>query len=230
MSTGELPIVIPVAGADEAHRVRVEYDDGTTEDLDPILKFLGTSDYSDIRIHPPTGASTFRVVAESDGPATWRRNILDGAPAPGPNGELVDFAIAAPRVPEVTPFTDLVDDATVATAWNLAFFTPCLDQPAPHPGTVEIPDFILSDSERPGSIAFQSKNGGPFASAIGLREPVRIPLYVPGDHDESALNALDLIELQGPDTPDLTPSRNAEAPRSGWNVGPDIALPGAGGN
>lgn len=230
VSTGELPIVIPVAGADEAHRVQVEYDDGTTEDLDPILKFLGTSDYSDIRIHPPKGATAFRVVAESDGPATWRRNILDGAPAPGPNGEPVDFAIAAPRVPEVTPFTDLVDDATVATAWNLAFFTPCLDQPAPHPGTVEIPDFILSDSERPGSIAFQSKNGGPFASAIGLREPARIPLYVPGDHDESALNALDLIELQGPDMPDLTPSGNAEAPRSGWNVGPDIALPGAGGS
>ena len=227
--SGDLPIVVPVSGADAAHRVRVEYDHGKTKQLEPILKFLGTSDFSDIRVHPPAQATRFRIVAESDGPASWRRNILAGAPAPGPNGELVPFAVAAPRVPVVEPLLDVVGDATVATAWNLAFFTPCLTQPAEQSGTVEIPDYVLSDSERPGSIAFSAKNGGPFASALGLRTPVRVPIYAPGDHEESALNALDLIALTDEAPRRRVAPQQSERLRWGTTPGPAVALPGAGG-
>lgn len=227
---GAYPVVVAVAGADAGHRVRAEFDTGDAKDLEPTLKFLGATDFSDIRVRVPHGATRLRVVAESDGPATWRRNILAGAPSPGPNDELVPFAVAAPRVPVTTPLADIAADRTVATAWNLAFFTPCLRQPVESGGRVEIPELVLSDSERPGSIAFSAKNGGPFASVIGLRTPVRVPVHAAFDDSEKVINDLDLVRLDPPGgaAPPTPTWSTTEQPRSGLLVGPDVALPGAG--
>lgn len=231
--SGELPIVVGVAGMDAGHRVQVEFDDGTREDLEPNGRVLGTSNFEDIRVAAPAEATRFRVLAESDGPSTAERDLTYGAPAAGPNGQVVEFAALAPRLPQVTPLLDLAEGQTVSTAWNLAFFTPCLRQPVQRQGAVEIADYILSDAHRPGSIAYSAKNGGPFASAIGLRQPVRVPIYAHGDLDEESINELDLIRLEPSDQRRLQPEPATIADTRhnqvwGWRVGPDVAVPGAG--
>ncbi|MDO5683590.1 MAG: hypothetical protein Q4G46_12295, partial [Propionibacteriaceae bacterium] len=84
---------------------------------------------------------------------------------------------------------------TVAIAWNLAFFAPCLDSPHQGNGRVEIADYVLSDSEQPGNMSYHSRSGGPFAGVLGLTEPSRVPLYATSDYTESEMSALDLIRL-----------------------------------
>jgi hypothetical protein len=182
---GRWPLVIAVSGIDDGHRVTVEYDNGTERELVPTRKTLATSDLSDIRLHPSAEIARFRIVAESDGPAT----------PDAETGEERAFVIAQPRVPITHSLLDLNGRESVAIAWNLAFFAPCLDTPHQGNGRVEIADYILSDSEQPGNMSYHSRSGGPFAGVLGLTEPSRVPLYAKSDYTEAEMSAFDLIRL-----------------------------------
>lgn len=183
--SGEWPLVIGVSGLDDAHRVTVEYDTGRPRALTATRKTLATSTFSDIRLHPDRSVTRFRIVAESDGPPG-----VDGE-----TGENVPFAVAQPRVPVTEPLLDLAQRESVAVAWNLAFFAPCLDTPRQSHGRVEIADFILSDSQQPGNMSYHSRSGGPFAGVLGLTIPSRVPVYAAFDYTESEMSALDLVRL-----------------------------------
>ena len=181
---GRWPLVIAASGIDDEHRVIVEYDDQTRHTLTPTRKTLGTSELSDIRLHPAPTVTQFRVIAESDGPVT-----------PDPDQSPPQFAVAQPRVPVTEPLLELAHQDTVAVAWNLAFFAPCLATPHQGHARVEIADYILSDSEQPGNMSYHSRSGGPFAGVLGLTTPSRVPLYAAGDYSEADMSALDLVRL-----------------------------------
>lgn len=209
---GDWPIVVAVSGLDATHRVRVEFDRGAPKRLSTTRKTLGDSELSDIRVEPNGGAARFRVVAESDGPAT----------ADPKTGRIIPFAVAAPRVPVTRPLIELVQEKNVAIAWNLAFFGPCFDTPREAQGRVEIPDFVLSDSQQPGNISYNSRSGGPFAGVLGLTAPSRIPLYARGDYDESDMSALDLVRLDPRYGSVAAPPVTGERVRSGWAPVPRV--------
>ncbi|WP_425308841.1 arabinosyltransferase domain-containing protein [Ammonicoccus fulvus] len=182
---GEWPLVIAVSGLDDSHRVTVEYDTGRPRALTATRKTLATSAFSDIRLHPDRSLTRFRIIAESDGPPVAEEET----------GESVPFAVAQPRVPVTQPLLDLAERESVAVAWNLAFFAPCLDTPRQSHGRVEIADYILSDSQQPGNMSYHSRSGGPFAGVLGLTIPSRVPVYAAFDYTESEMSALDLVRL-----------------------------------
>ena len=183
--SGEWPLVIGVSGLDDAHRVTVEYDTGRPRALAATRKTLATSTFADIRLRPDGSVTRFRIIAESDGPPVREEET----------GESVPFAVAQPRVPVTKPLLDLAERESVAVAWNLAFFAPCLDTPRQAHGRVEIADYILSDSQQPGNMSYHSRSGGPFAGVLGLTIPSRVPVYAAFDYTESEMSALDLVRL-----------------------------------
>lgn len=211
---GDWPLVVSVAGLDAGHRVRIVYDTGFPKLLKATRKTLGTSLFSDIRVHPPTDApkaARFRLELESDGPAVVDRN-----------GALIPFAVSQPRVPITRPLLELAQRSEVAVAWNLAFFAPCLDQPAIHDGRVEIADFILSDSEQPGNMTYHSRSGGPFAGVLGLTEAYRVPIYARDDYTEASITALDLVELVPRFGSEAGTPERRDVVRQGWQRTPPV--------
>lgn len=215
--SGRWPLVIAASGIDEHHRVTVEYDTGELRPLTATRKTLGTSQLSDIRLHPSEKVTRFRIIAESDGPATLVDTIGEHA-----TGELIPFVVAAPRVPVTRPLLELAQESTVAVAWNLAFFAPCLDTPWQARGRVQIADYILSDSEQPGNMSYHSRSGGPFAGVIGLTVPSRVPMYAAGDYTESEMSALDLVALVPAYGTDLVTAELGSRVRAGWAEVPAV--------
>lgn len=181
-----LPLVIAVDGLDRDSQIHVTFGSKSTA-LTADRRTLTDTSFSDIRILPPADATEFQ---------------LDVIPAAGQT-----LTIAQPRVPVTRPFIDLSDHSKIAVAWNLAFFAPCLPQPAIRDGRVDIPTHVLSDSQRPGNMSYASLNGGPFAGVLGLTIPTRVALYAPGDLYSAEIRALDLVELKPAYATELTPQR-----------------------
>ncbi|OYO19288.1 hypothetical protein CGZ93_12960 [Enemella dayhoffiae] len=204
--SGQWPVVIGVSGIDAGHRVRVEFDRGGARQLIAEGKTIGINGLVDERVLPPKAATRFRVVLESDGPSA--------ADAP--------FVIGAPRVPVTRPLMELAQSERIAVAWNLAFFAPCLTAPVEWRGTVEIADYILSDSVQPGNTSYNSRTGGPFAGVLGLTTANRVPLYAPHDYEEWEMEGLDLIRLDpryGKPPPAAVMGSRV---RSGWDPVPTV--------
>ncbi|WP_094460083.1 arabinosyltransferase domain-containing protein [Enemella evansiae] len=209
---GRWPLVIAASGLDAGHRVRVEFNDGSSKQLSATRKTLGTSALSDIRVEPGNRVSSFRLVAESD-----------GAPMPDPKtGQVEPFVVSAPRVPVTRPLLELVQEKKVAIAWNLAFFGPCFDTPRESRGRVEIADYLLSDSRQPGNISYNSRSGGPFAGVLGLTVPSRVPVYALDDYSESDMSALDLVRLDPMYGTDAGAPMLGDRVRNGWDPVPTV--------
>lgn len=220
LRSGEWPLVVSATGIDPAHRLIVEFNTGESRNIKQGRKTVGYSQFSETRIpvrELAPDATRFRLRTESVG-EPWATVTNDRGTSVQP------LTVGAPRMPSGTvPLSQLVDRYEVAFAWNLAFFAPCADQPRLARGRAERTDFVVSDSQVPGNISYQAKNGGPFAGVLAGSIQRRLPLYAPGDHGESVMNNLDLVQFVRPDeivnptSKEVGPPATATVRRSGWD-------------
>lgn len=220
--SGEWPLVVPATGIDPAHRLMVEFDTGESRNIKQGRKTVGYSQYSDTRVPASElapDATRFRLRTVSVG-EPWATITNDRGTSVQP------LSVGAPRMPQDTvPLSRLIDEHEVAFAWNLAFFAPCADQPRLAQGRAERTDFVVSDSQVPGNISYQAKNGGPFAGVLAGSVQRRVPIYAPGDYSESVMNNLDLVEFvrtevfsgPRPTSTQVGPPATTTVRRSGWD-------------
>lgn len=183
-------------------RVTVQFDAGPELLLDGRADAAGelrateiTADLTDLRVRVPAGATTVRVRAAASEPAE-------------------NFAVAAPRQPIRVPLTDLAE--RTAAAWTLAFVAPCLQQPVISDGVAAETPFLLSTGLTPGSMAYQTEFGGPFAPVLAVTDPVPLPVTTTDPWRRGTwLDGLHLVRLDQRALARLAPTERTEVARSG---------------
>ncbi|MDN5861620.1 MAG: arabinosyltransferase, partial [Pseudonocardia sp.] len=122
---------------------------------------------SEARLPVPAGAAAVRLVTEATPPGPQRPALA-----------------SLPRVPRVTPMTELLPPGTVAILdWPVAFLFGCLT-PAPlPPGRADLPRWRVAPpaSDPSAGITYAPAFGGPFAGPRLLVTEHRMGTYLAGD-------------------------------------------------
>lgn len=118
---------------------------------------------------------------------------------------------------------DLATRESVATGWDMAYFTPCLAATPVIGATATIPHYLLDTSPHPGNMSFESKNGGTWAGVTGWRIPRSVPLRSALADDDPTIRGLRLTRLDRPtfDTGHITTERGSRV-RQGWTPTPVV--------
>ncbi|MEQ3551190.1 arabinosyltransferase domain-containing protein [Pseudonocardia nematodicida] len=187
--TGEAPLVLGVAGAiGGGNTLTLEFADGgrvveqvvpdgnagtVTSTADPAGTAAGGRAWRDVRLDlsgtPAAEADRVRVVA------------TDGAI--GPNAWI---AVAQPRVPQLTPLTEVVAGRPGYLDWPTAFVHPCLRRFDVNAGIADVPAFrLLADTQQRsvGDEWGSASGGGPLGWTDMVAAERVLPTYLPGEWD-----------------------------------------------
>ncbi|MFC4944801.1 arabinosyltransferase domain-containing protein [Pseudonocardia sp. GCM10023141] len=185
---GTLPVVVTTSGATRSGDVlAVEFGTG-----DRVLArtpvTVAAADPRDVRLMAPAGADSVRLAVD--------------APTAGPGSPAL---VSLPRVPRLTPMTDVLPPGTPAILdWPVAFAFPCL-QPEPITlGTAGLAQWrVAPPQEDPSAgITYAPGFGGPFAAPRLLVTEQRMATYLSGDPVRDAAQLIrwvpvtDMTELQ----------------------------------
>ncbi|WP_433290901.1 arabinosyltransferase domain-containing protein [Pseudonocardia sp. CA-142604] len=170
--SGALPVVVTTSGETQPGDVlTVEFGvgDRVIEGRPVTADSLGPTD--DRQMAPPE-ADTVRLAVN--------------APNAGPRSPAV---ASLPRVPRLTPMTDVLPPGTSAILdWPIAFLFPCLT-PEPLPlGTAGLAQWRVGTpaSDPSAGITYSAGFGGPFAAPRLLVTEQRMPTYLQGDPTRDA--------------------------------------------
>lgn len=192
--TGAAPLVLGIAGTvGEGNELTLQFarttPDGGEQTVDEI--------------EPPGSSGTVTTVADPEGTAAasraWRDVRLDLAGRPAADADRVRviakdggtppntwIAVAQPRVPVLTPMTQLVGDRPGYIDWPAAFTSPCLRRFDVNAGIAEVPAFhVLADPQQrsagdgQGAVAA----GGTLAWMDQVGTQRVVPTYLPGAWD-----------------------------------------------
>lgn len=223
-ATGEVPVVISLAGAElGANSIALEFGRDTEQGFQIMERRYVVQgpaprwrDYRYTISGKAEGATKMRIVATD--------NSL------GPHGWL---AVSAPRAPQLVNMTEFVGDQSTFVEWTAALVHPCLQIPGIHNGIAEIPKFRVAAGAEVRDVGqgWSSPDaGGPFGwmnVATSMRE---LPTYLRNNihRDWGSLYAVDPYE------PDALPAQSAmevhtETHWGTWSPGPltkTVQLPG----
>ncbi|MDN5919129.1 MAG: arabinosyltransferase domain-containing protein [Pseudonocardia sp.] len=219
---GSVPLVLGIAGgfgADNTLTLQFARGDGP----DPQIVD---------EISPGTSTGTVTTTADPTGTASagrgWRDTRVDLSGTPAATADRVRvvaadrgtapnswIAVAQPRVPVLTPMTQVVGDSPGMLDWPVAFTSPCLRRFEVNAGIAQVPTFrLLSDTQQRAAGEFQSQpsGGGPLAWITQVGAQRVVPLYLPGSWDFDT-GQLRLIE---PYSPDSAPAQVQTGTRTMW--------------
>ncbi|BBF98969.1 MULTISPECIES: arabinosyltransferase domain-containing protein [Pseudonocardia] len=228
---GEAPLVLGIAGTiGGANSLTLEFASGDR----PVET-----------ITPSGNAGTVTSVADNAGTAAggtaWRdiRLDLSGTAAAeadrvrvvasdrglGPNSWL---AVAQPRVPQLTPLTDVVGGRPGYLDWPTAFVHPCLRRFDVNGGIADVPAFRLLADTQQRSVGDEwgaASGGGPrgWTALVGAERV--LPTYLPGEWDFD----WGQFRIYEPYTPQSVPAPVERGERTMWGwqqVGGIGAAPG----
>ena len=222
-TSGEVPVVLSLAGRDNA--LQVEFGQDTPDGFKvmerrPVRTTRGkTPKWRESRITvdgKAQGATKMRVVG--------RDQVL------GPKGWV---AVSAPRAPQLRKMTDYIGDAPTFVEWPAALVHPHLQIPSLRNGIAEMPRFrVQAGADLAGSGQGWSSpdGGGPFGWLNVVASMREQPTYLRNDihRDWGKLHAVD------PYVPDALPPETAMEVRTErhwglWSPGPlssAVHLPG----
>jgi arabinosyltransferase A/arabinosyltransferase B/arabinosyltransferase C len=187
----ELPVVVTVSGRTKpGDRVRLEFRnrDGALTPWPLSSDIMGPRD---VRVMAPPGADTVRLAVEAPEP----RAGLDIGPR---------AAVSLPRVPRLTPMTDVLPPGSAAVLdWPVAFLFPCL-RPVPLPlGTAAVPRWRVAPPAEDASaeITYAPGFGGPFAGPRLLVTELRMGTYLRGDPLREAVQLFGWVPIVPLDYP-----------------------------
>ncbi|MGH4013590.1 MAG: arabinosyltransferase C-terminal domain-containing protein, partial [Pseudonocardiaceae bacterium] len=212
--TGRAPVVVSVAGTLAP----------TTPMLAEFARRTGEGKFQIVDQFPISGTAT------ADEPG-WRdyRLGLAGRPAAGADtvrliatdADVTDegwLAFSAPRVPQLSPMTDLVTPTVpVFLDWPVGFVHPCVHPVAIHDGIAQVPQYRLLPDEM---LASYSENwsaqdaGGPIGWLEILATEQEVPTYLEENWDTD-WGKLTVIEPRVP-APEPPIVASGTAVRSGW--------------
>jgi arabinosyltransferase A/arabinosyltransferase B/arabinosyltransferase C len=180
--SGALPVVVTTSGAlRPGDRLLLEFGHGQ-EVLERRAIPIEKPEPRDVREMAPAQADTVRLVAD--------------APEPGPRSPA---AVSLPRVPRLTPMSQLLPPGSTAILdWPVAFLFPCLT-PEPLPlGTAGLAEWrVAPPAEDPSAgITYRPAFGGPFAAPRLLVAEQRMPTYLRGDPTRDAAQLYRWLPIQ----------------------------------
>ncbi len=166
--SGTLPVVVTTSGrARPGDGLYVEFGAGGTVVERRRITPEDDNEPRDSRQPVPAGADTVRLVVD--------------APTAGPRSDAV---ASLPRVPRLTPMTDVLPPGSTAILdWPVAFLFPCL-VPEPLPlGTAGLAQWRVAPpaSDPSAGITYSPARGGPFAGPRLLVTEQRMATYLRGD-------------------------------------------------
>jgi arabinosyltransferase A/arabinosyltransferase B/arabinosyltransferase C len=206
---GQLPVVVTTAGATRpGDGLFLEFRTGdeqferrriSPEDAEP----------RDHREPAPTGAQAVRLVVD--------------ASTAGPRSPAV---VSLPRVPRLTPMTEVLPPGTTAVLdWPGAFLFPCV-HPAPLPdGTASLPQWRIGppSGDTAAGITYAAGFGGPFTASRLLVTEQRMPTYLAGSPLRDAVQVYRWTPVQPLATPEPVV---VERTVSGWHRDGHARVPG----
>ncbi|MDN5931197.1 MAG: arabinosyltransferase C-terminal domain-containing protein, partial [Pseudonocardia sp.] len=206
--SGPLPVVVTVSGpARPGDGLFVEFGGA-----DGIVGRTGVpvgDGTSEVRVPVPAGADAVRLVTEATSPGAERPALA-----------------SLPRVPRVTPMTQVLPPGTVALLdWPVAFPFGCLT-PAPLPhGTADVPRWRVAPpaSDPSAGITYAPAFGGPFAGPRLLVTEHRVGTYLAGDplRDAVQLYRWEPVEPMAQPVPEVVDRTVA-----GWHADGRTRVPG----
>lgn len=151
------------------------------------------------------GGSTGTVTTTSDhaggaaGGQSWRDIRLDLAGRAAAEADAVRivaqdrglgpnswFAVAQPRVPELTPLTEVAAGQPGYLDWATSFVHPCLERFGVHRGIADVPAFRMLADIQQRTVADEwgrASNGGPQGWLTHVGAQRYVPTYLPGAWD-----------------------------------------------
>jgi arabinosyltransferase A/arabinosyltransferase B/arabinosyltransferase C len=164
--TQALPVVVTTSGTPRSgDRLFLDFGAGSRllerRPLAPERPF-----HNDIRELAPAGADTVRLAVDA------------------PNADRAPAVAALPRVPRLTPMTQLLPPGSSALLdWPVAFLFPCLTPEPLPPGTAAVPRWRVGPpaEDTESYITYQPEYGGPFVTPRLLVTERRMPTYLAGD-------------------------------------------------
>jgi hypothetical protein len=170
--SGALPVVVTTSGETQpGDSLNLEFGAGERV-LERRLVTADSVGPTDDRQLAPPGAETVRLAVD--------------APNAGPRSPAV---VSLPRVPRLTPMTDVLPPGSSAILdWPVAFLFPCI-APEPLPlGTAALAQWRVGPpaSDPSAEITYSPGFGGPFAAPRLLVTEQRMPTYLLGDPTRDA--------------------------------------------
>ena len=209
---GRLPVVVTTSGSARAgDGLFLEFGSGTGPDQEvgERRRITPAGEQRDRREPVPPGAQNVRLVVD--------------APNAGPRTPAV---VSLPRVPRLTPMTELLPaGGTAILDWPVAFLFPCLRPAALPDGTAELPAWRVAPpaADPSAGITYAPGFGGPFAGPRLLVTEQRMATYLAGDplRDTAQLHRWTPIEGLATLQPTVT-GRTV----SGWHRDGHARVPG----
>lgn len=167
-------------------------------------------------IEPDGSAGTVTTTSDYAGGAaggqSWRDVRLDLAGSPAAEADSVRvvardrglgpnswIAVAQPRVPELTPLTEVVAGQPGYLDWATSFVHPCLERFGVHRGIADVPAFRMLADIQQRTVADEwgrGSNGGPQGWLTQVGAQRYVPTYLPGawDFDWGQIRLVDRYE------------------------------------
>lgn len=151
-------------------------------------------------IEPAGSTGTVTTTADSSGGAAggqgWRDVRLDLAGREAATADSVRvvasdrglgtnswIAVAQPRVPELTPLTEVVAGEPGYLDWATSFVHPCLERFGVHRGIADVPGYRMLADLQQRAVADdwgRASNGGPQGWLVHIGAQRYVPTYLPG--------------------------------------------------
>ncbi|GEL16481.1 arabinosyltransferase domain-containing protein [Pseudonocardia asaccharolytica] len=192
--TGRLPVVVTVAGSmrpgDRLHAEFATRPDGEVLAEQPVTSPGQAATPADVRLMAPRGATAVRLVVD--------------APALPVAGTATPAVVSLPRVPRLTPMTELLPPGTPAILdWPVAFVFPCLRPEPLSLGTAGVATWRVGPpaDDPAAAITYSPGHGGPFAGPRLLVTEQRMATYLRGDPTRDAAQLYRWVPIQPLATP-----------------------------
>ncbi|WP_165922304.1 arabinosyltransferase domain-containing protein [Pseudonocardia endophytica] len=192
--SGSAPLVLGIAGVvGEGNELTLQFSRSTPDGGEQIVD----------EIEPGGTSGTVATVADLEGDSAgtraWRDVRLDLAGRPAADADRVRviatdggtppntwIAVAQPRVPILTPLTQLVGNRPGYIDWPAAFTSPCLRRYDTNAGIAEVPAYrVLADPQQrgPGDGQGSVSAGGTLSWMDQIATQRYVPTYLPGAWD-----------------------------------------------
>lgn len=222
-TSGEVPVVLSLAGQDNA--LQVEFGQDTPEGF----KVMERRPVRTTRGKAPNWRES-RITVDGRAQGATKMRVVGRDQALGPKGWV---AVSAPRAPQLRKMTDYIGDAPTFVEWPAALIHPHLQIPSLRNGIAEMPRFRVqagADLATAGQGWSSPDGGGPFGWLNVVASMRELPTYLRNDihRDWGKLHAVD------PYVPDALPPEAAMDVRTEqhwgwWSPGPlskAVHLPG----
>ncbi|MCO1657912.1 arabinosyltransferase domain-containing protein [Pseudonocardia sp. S2-4] len=205
---GRLPVVVTTSGTTRpGDGLSLEFRTGDAVERRGVA--IDDAEPRDHRELAPPGADAVRLVVD--------------APTAGPRTPAV---VSLPRVPRLTPMTDLLPAGVPAVLdWPVAFLFPCVRPAALPDGTAELPQWRVGPpaADPAAGITYSPGFGGPFAAPRLLVTEQRMATYLAGAPLRDAVQVYRWTPIEQLSTPRPTVT---ERTVSGWHRDGHARVPG----